>query len=160
MGKLTEGWQINGILQLGSGSPVDVNGTGSITCERCSSRPSLIPGKSNNPITGDPNAWFGEVEDTYRNQEPGFYGDLGRNVGIGPGSATLYLSLFKGFALSERADLTFRAVFFNILNRTNLSSPLRTRTAFRNGRPSSTFGQIINTSGTSRQIQFALKLVF
>ena len=159
--RLVEGWQINGIVQLASGPAIGIDGDGDVTCDDlCSSRPNLIPGRDNSPNTGDPNRWFGDPMDNFEEQEPGFYGNLGRNTGIGPGVATFDLSINKSFSLGETATLQFRSEFFNILNRANFSSPNRTRTAFTRGSPSGSFGQILDTTSTSRQIQFALKIVF
>ncbi|MBI2822998.1 MAG: hypothetical protein HYX74_12315, partial [Acidobacteria bacterium] len=78
----------------------------------------------------------------------------------GPGLATFDLSILKNFSMGERAAVQFRSEFFNILNRANFSAPLRTRTAFVRGAPSGSFGQILETNTTARQIQFALKILF
>ncbi len=122
------------------------------------SRPDLIPGRDNSPNTGDPNAWFGAVTDNFQNQEAGFYGTLGRNTAEAPGIATLDLAINKGFALSERADLQFRAELFNIFNRANFGAP--SLTTFSRGRASGSFGRITTPATSAREIQFALKIVF
>ncbi len=159
--RLVEGWQINGIVQLASGGAVGISGNGDVTCDDfCSSRPDLIPGRDNSPNTGDPNQWFGPSQDNFQNQEPGFFGNLGRNTGVGPGLATFDFSVNKTFTLSETADLQFRAEVFNMLNRTNFFAPRRTRTAFNRRGPVGSFGQILSTSNSSRQVQFALKIIF
>jgi len=159
--KLAEGWQINGIVQLASGSAVGLEGDGDRTCDDfCDSRPNLIPGKDNSPNTGDPNGWFGPATDNFEQQEPGFFGNLGRNTAQGPGLATFDLSVNKSFSVGETAAVQFRAEVFNILNRANFFAPLRTRTAFSRGRPVGSFGQVLTTSTSSRQIQFALKIIF
>ena len=156
--KLIEGWQINGIIQLASGQAIGISGDGRQTCQVCNSRPNLIDGGDNSPNTGDRSQWFGPVADNFENQDPGFYGNLGRNTGIAPGTATVDLALNKSFTLSERADLQLRTEFFNILNRANFGAP--SRGAFSRGRASGSFGRITSTTTTSRQIQFALKIVF
>jgi len=158
--KLVEGWQINGIVQLATGSPVNIEGNAVLTCAVCTLlRPNLVPGKSNNPRTGDPNRWFDR--DSFEDQDAGTFGTLGRNTGEGPGLATLDLSILKNFSVGETANVQFRAEFFNILNRTNFQGPLRTRVITNTrGQPISNFGQILETVSTSRQIQFALKIVF
>jgi len=161
MARLVEGWQINGIVQLASGGAVGISGNGDVTCDDfCSSRPDLIPGRDNSPNTGDPNQWFGPSPDNFMNQEPGFFGNLGRNTGVGPGLATFDFSVNKSFTLSETADLQFRTEVFNVFNRTNFFAPRRTRTTFNSRGPVGSFGQILSTSGSSRQIQLALKIIF
>ena len=161
--KLIEGWQINGIVSLSSGQALGINGDGGVTCRLCAgrgaaSRPDLISGKDNSPNTGDPNRWFGAVTDNFQQQQPGFYGTLGRNTAEAPGLATFDLALNKGFVLGEGADLQFRAEFFNLLNRANFGAP--SLATFSRGRASGSFGRITRTISTSRQIQFALKIVF
>ena len=160
---LIQGWQINGIISLSSGQALGINGDGSVTCGLCAergaaSRPDLIPGKDNSPNTGDPEAWFGSVTDNFEQQQRGFYGTLGRNTAEAPGLATFDLAINKSFALGERADLQFRTEFFNIFNRANFGAP--SLATFSRGRASGSFGRISTTTGTSRQIQFALKIVF
>ncbi len=53
----------------------------------------------------------------------------------------------------ERTDLQFRAEFFNIFNIVNMGLPA-------NILKGSGFGIISKTAGTSRQIQFSLKLIY
>jgi hypothetical protein len=133
-------------------------------------RPSVIPGKvfglldDWDPATGIYDASALQVN------EAGFFGTAGLNVGRNPGVANFDISLIKDTALGERANLQFRAEFFNIFNRTNFDLP--NRVAFSgsysfdesngdvNGRPNSRFGTMTTTNTTSRQIQLALKLSF
>ena len=156
--RLVEGWELDGIAQWASGAPVNIEGDGLITCDFCGSRPNLVPGKSNNPQTGSIDHWF-DIS-AFQNQPAGFYGNLGRNTGIGPGLATLDLAIHKVARISEGRSLQFRAEFFNILNHANFSAPIRTRTAFARGSAVGSFGQILSTTTTSRQIQFGLKVLF
>ena len=62
-------------------------------------------------------------------------------------------SLFKKFTVSEKLTLQFRAEAFNVFNHANFAAP--NQIVF-----SGTAGVITETNGTSRQIQFALKLLF
>jgi len=54
---------------------------------------------------------------------------------------------------AELVDLQFRSEFFNLFNIVNMGLPANTI----NG---SGFGEISKTAGTSRQIQFSLKLIY
>ena len=54
---------------------------------------------------------------------------------------------------SESVNVQFRAEFFNIFNIVNMGLPAN----IING---SGFGEISKTAGTSRQIQFSLKLIY
>ena len=51
------------------------------------------------------------------------YGNSGRNILDGPGSANINLSLSKWFQLAERAKAQFRWETFNTTNHTNLNLP-------------------------------------
>ena len=91
-------------------------------------------------------------------------GNLGRNTVIGPGLANLDFSLFKNNRIrriSENFNVQFRAEFFNVFNRANFASPTDNRTVFdQTGSPISSAGLIDSTQTPSRQIQFALKLIW
>jgi hypothetical protein len=86
----------------------------------------------------------------------------------GPGFHRLDFSAFKGFKLSERFSMQFRAEFFNILNHPNFNAPNfgGNGVASVGGSgdyTSSTFGAIGSTRDAPfdpRQIQFALKLYY
>jgi carboxypeptidase family protein/TonB-dependent receptor-like protein len=91
-------------------------------------------------------------------------GNMGRNVLIGPGLSKLDISIFKNNhvkRISENFNAQFRAEIFNILNRANFSSPTDNLQVFdQSGQRISTAGLIDSTQTTSRQIQFALKLIW
>jgi hypothetical protein len=161
--RLIEGWQINAIVQLASGQALGITGDPDVTCrDGCISNVNVLAGGDSRPNTGDPNGWFGAPTDNFEDQARGFYGNLGRNTVEAPGLVTFDLAINKTFTLSERADLQFRTEIFNIFNRANWSGPSCRGClgAFSRGRPNSTFGRIDTTTTTSRQIQFALKIVF
>jgi len=91
-------------------------------------------------------------------------GNLGRNTLIGPGLLNFDLSLFKNNyikRISDSFNVQFRAEFFNILNRTNFAPPLDNRNVFDSrGHPIANAGLITATQTPSRQIQFALKVIW
>jgi hypothetical protein len=53
----------------------------------------------------------------------------------------------------ERVDLQFRGEFFNLFNIANMGPPA-------NIIAGTGFGRISKTAGTSRQVQFSLKLIY
>ncbi len=83
------------------------------------------------------------------------FGDLGRNIYRGPFQQNWDVSLIKNFKLTERQDLRFTADFFNIWNHANFANPANTYIE-----AGSSFGQIVNTVGTPRLIQFSLRWAF
>lgn len=86
-------------------------------------------------------------------------GNEGRNTIIGPGFLDTDFSLIKDTKITERLNAEFRAEAFDIFNHPNFGDP---NLNFGSG----TFGVITSTRaptgdfGSSRQLQFALKLIF
>jgi hypothetical protein len=91
-------------------------------------------------------------------------GNLGRNILIGPGLSKLDFSVFKNNhvrRISENFNGQFRAEIFNILNRANFSSPTDNLAVFdQKGQSIQSAGLLTSTQTTSRQIQFAMKLIW
>ena len=98
-----------------------------------------------------------EVGGTGPNQ--GYFGTLGRNTFRGPAYYDFDFSLIKDTPVGTRAaggelvDVQFRSEFFNIFNIVNMGLPANTIKG-------SGFGEISKTAGSSRQIQFSVKLLF
>ena len=162
---LLGGWSLNGIFSRSSGTPVNIEIPVTLDNARdrttgTEQRPNLVAGRTNNPILGSPDRWFDGA--SFELPQAGFYGNLGRLTGRGASFVNLDMSLSKATNLRENVKLQFRAEFFNILNHANFSPPTGTnRMAFlAGGVRNTTFGKVTGTSNASRQIQFALKLVF
>ena len=153
------GWQLNEITTLLSGFPftplvgADRSGDGDT---RNPDRPNLNTSFTGPVILGHQQQWFNPA--AFSPPAFGTYGNLGRGVYTGPGFADVDVSLFKDIPLHERANLQFRAEFFNALNHTNLGNPNATVFSGTNVNPSA--GLITTLASNPRQIQFALKLTF
>jgi hypothetical protein len=86
-------------------------------------------------------------------------GSLGRDAITGPNFLNTDFSVTKDTKITERFNLQFRTEMFDVFNHPNFGDPVLTVT-------NSAFGQVQSTRfptgdfGSSRQIQFALKLVF
>ena len=93
-------------------------------------------------------------------------GNSGRNVLIGPGTSNLDFSVFKNNSIkriSETFNVQFRAEFFNILNRANFAVPVtpdHTDIFDSTGASTGVAGLLTSTTTDSRQIQFAIKVVW
>jgi hypothetical protein len=98
-------------------------------------------------------------------------GDAGRNILAGPGLVNLDFSLFKNNPvrrISETFNVQFRAEIFNILNRANFALPIVPDNidifdetgAPLNPPDNGTAGVLTSTTTPSRQIQFAIKVVW
>ena len=173
VGHLLDGWRVGTILRVLSGqtfSPV-LSGNRSRTKTQDGStqdRPDLVAGrKPGDIILGGPNRYFDPT--AFVIQPAGFLGTASRNMLQGPGQANLDFSLTKQFPLKwlgEGDRLEFRTEVFNLLNRANFYIPVGGRVVYTadQGRadtnPLSTAGQIDQTLGSARQMQFALKLIF
>jgi hypothetical protein len=170
--KVLEGWQVLNITTLTSGSPFSVysgiqqTGVGTAGADR----PDQVASPNFSTRRTVREDYFGRGE---RNAScfsipinvpdgtgpnAGRFGSLGRNTFRGPGYYNFDLALIKDTTLgsrkgSEPATLEFRAEFFNALNLVTFGLPVNIVHA-------SGFGVINRTAGTSRQIQFSLKLLF
>jgi hypothetical protein len=91
-------------------------------------------------------------------------GSARRNSLRGPRLTDLDFSVFKNNyipSISEYFNIQFRAEMFNVFNHPNFLPPLDNNTIFdQNGAPVPGAGLIDGTSTTSRQVQFALKVIF
>ena len=158
-GKRWGGWQINQITTLLSGFPftplIGANRSGDGDT-RNPDRPSLNPSFTGPVILGNPNQWYNP--NAFILPAAGTYGNVGRGVYLGPGLADLDVSLLKNTILTERMKLQFRAEAFNVLNHPNFGVP--NTTVFSGTAFNASAGLITATATNSRQIQFALKLMF
>jgi hypothetical protein len=162
------GWQMGGIYKASSGQPFtpilggDPLGT---KLDETNEPPNRLVGSGCDTLSnpGDPNHYIKTQCLAFPNPAS-LYGNLGRNTVIGPGVSNLDFSLFKNNAvhrISEDFNVQFRAEFFNVFNRANFSSPTDNRIVFdQSGSPISNAGLITSTQTPSRQIQFALKVVW
>jgi hypothetical protein len=119
-------------------------------------RPSLAPGATHEDLVTD-GPIISRI-DNYLNRgalapSGAQFGNLGRNVVIGPGQRRFDVSLSKRTALTEGMSLEFRAEAYNVSN-----TP-----AFRNPQSnisSASFGAITRTRGGPRVIQLGMKVRF
>jgi hypothetical protein len=150
---LTRGWQLATIVQAQSGNPVNiVTSNSTLNGVPNSVRPDVI-----GPIRiiGSVDQWFDPSVFVAVNR----FGNLGRNVVIGPAFHNTDVSVIKNVTVAQRYRLQFRADIFDVFNHPNLGPP-------GNVVGSPTFGTISRTrlptgeAGSSRQIQLAVKLSF
>lgn len=170
--KFTHGWQLFSVASMYTGLPftilsgVQQTGAGAAWADRPDQvgRPVLSTGRTVREDyfgQGTNNASFFSVPvglpgGSGPNQ--GRFGTLGRNTFRGPAYHNFDGAFIKDTPLFGSGDrepvtLQFRAEFFNILNIVNFGLPANTVLG-------SGFGLINRTSGTSRQIQFSLKLLY
>jgi outer membrane receptor protein involved in Fe transport len=165
-GALLKGWMLNNITTLRSGHPFTVqlgfNRSGNLNTTGFSmhERPDVVA--NCDPVLGGPNRYW-DIN-CFSLPPAGQRGNAKRNSIIGPGLASVDVSLVKSFAIRDQR-LEFRAECFNLLNRANFSVPSG-RTAFTGVNPDGssviapTWGQITSTVTTSRQLQLGVKVTF
>jgi len=149
------GWRLTQISTMTTGTPVNLNYS-PVTRQQVASSVTYRP-----DLIGDPKTpggeWFNYLNPNtvviIPTNVDNPYGNAGRNSVYGPGLYQTDLGLHKSFPLPKEGwNVEFRAEFFNLTNKTNLSTP-------NGGRSSNAFGTITSTS-PARETQFALKLVF
>ncbi|MFL6307002.1 MAG: carboxypeptidase regulatory-like domain-containing protein [Candidatus Sulfotelmatobacter sp.] len=189
------GWSVNWIATLQGGQPLGFDCPSATTSgTNCHDVP--VPGQSQklglktkaDPTTGKINLfWIGNPNAFQQPCQLGADGNpvpdnpggciplagsgaLGNGPSIthGPGFHRLDFSAFKGFQISDRVSMQFRAEFFNILNHPNFNAPNFggngvTAIGGSGNFNNAAFGQIGSTRDAPydpRQIQFALKLYY
>ena len=173
---MTKGWQLLSISTITSGSPFTVysglqqTGFGTTGADRPDQigTPHLSTAKSATRQREDyfglgaSNASFFSIPIGIpggSGPNSGRFGTLGRNTFRGPAYYDFDYALIKTTPIGrrqsglERSDLQFRGEFFNLFNVVNMGLPANTIEG-------SGFGVINKTAGTSRQIQFSLKLIY
>jgi hypothetical protein len=162
------GWQLGGLYKASGGQPFTAILGGDPVGQKVdetSEPPDRLAGPGCQTLTnpGNPNQYIKTQCLAFPNPA-NRWGNLGRNTLIGPGISKLDASIFKNNRIqriSETFNAQFRAEFFNVLNHTNFSSPTTNDVVLdQNGVPVPSAGLITSTQTTSRQIQFALKLIW
>ena len=173
-----KGWAISGFTQLQSGSPFTIfsaepeianitqytsrtRGSGGIY-RLGFGRPSLcgsldqLRSSASDPTT----AYFDQSVLCSPMTTAGGYpnnfgfGNLGRNTLRGPSQKRFDIGVAKNTQLTERIGMEFRWDMFNIFNNVNFANPSN------DFQDATDFGQILNTIGGPRVMQFGLKLKF
>jgi len=150
---LIRGWQLAAIVQSQSGNPINIVTSNS----SLNGTPNTVRPDVTGPvrIVGSVDQWF----DTSMFVPVDRFGNLGRNVVIGPPFHNTDLSVIKNFQPGAGTRLQFRADIFDLFNYANLGPP-------GNIVGSPTFGKISRTrfstgeAGSSRQIQLAMRVWF
>lgn len=164
-------WRTSGVYTFSSGLPFTVWSGSALTT-------ALDPNGASDPvntavpnvigkaqIVGNVNCWFYASQNTacdalvpngkdaFQLQQPGQFGDSGRNSLRGPHVNVFDFSLMKDFVLREDTRLQFRWEVFNLFNTPVFGNP---SADFSNG----SAGQITSLAADPRVMQFALRLSF
>ena len=150
--KLLGGWQLSGIISIGTGQPYSVNFTAT-QLGWLSSRADIVSGyEAATPSDRSIDRWF--APEAYAIPAPFTFGSSARNALFGPGVAAWDAAVFKNTQITERLRASFRTEFFNVLNRANFGNPGNSLSVPAN------VGRIASTITDPRTIQFGLRLEF
>jgi hypothetical protein len=155
------GWDLSGMFTSRTGRPftVSVNrASAAVPSGQTQSQRANYVGGDPYAANRGPGLWLNPA--AFAVPAAGTFGTAGRNGFRGPGLWQMDLGLAKRFRFSERIGADFRAEAFNLFNRAQFGEPVSNLS-------SSTFGRILVTAndgatgtGTSRQLQFMLRLIF
>jgi len=174
MGYALGGWEVNSVIVAQSGSPITIFDSNGASAYNLASFPvatanfapgfncsnALNSGSLDTKIANwvNPNAY--QSAPVVPNSPDGStgYGDSPRNCIIGPKQVNVDSTLGKTFRLGERQSLKFRTEVFNLFNHPSFQNPILTGNANIAAGPN--VGEITQTNGTPRLIQFSLKYSF
>ena len=158
---LIGGWQVNDIVQLSTGQPIDIQAGGSGN-QQVTNRPDLV-GSIKYPKTlsewFDPSSFdsvdlpYQHATDNPSNLVYTRVGTLGRNSIYGPGFRDMDLGIQKNLHILEGKQLELHGDAFNVTNTPSFANP-------SNVDAGSVFGAITGLRSSSRKIQIAARLVF
>ncbi len=150
---MTRGWQVAAVVQSQSGNPVNIVTSNS----SLNGAPNTVRPDVTGPIRiiGQVDQWFDRSAFAAVDR----FGNLGRNVVIGPAFHNTDLSLIRNAQPAQAVGLQFRVDVFDLFNHANFGPP-------GNIVDTPTFGKITRTrlptgeAGSSRQIQLAVRVLF
>jgi hypothetical protein len=159
---LVNGWETTGIFAFRSGDPLTIISNAANNSGSGQQRDRAV--QVGYPYGGNA-CHAGSICKSYlnpasfTNNPVGTYGTVTKGSFVGPQYADWDVSVARRFSITERANLQFRAEYFNVLNHTNFGDPNTTN--------NSTFGQITSTTPQNsvvtndpRIAQLSLKLIF
>lgn len=148
------GWQVNGILTLQSGTPLNFTSSGaSLLAPGNQQSPNLVAPLTISKGINVGNEWFSR--NSFAAPTGTTFGNVGRNILRGPGFYNLDFSLFKTFAFTERFNLEVRGETFNLSNTPQFANP-------NTNLQDANYGYVtsVNSGGGARSVQLGLKLSF
>lgn len=156
---LGQGWSLGAIASARSGLPVNIT-TNVPNDYGTPQRPNFASGATMSSIRAknysSPNHQFNSA--AFVTPPSSDFGNVPRNAGNGPRFAQFDLAAIKNTAVGDKWKVQFRTDLFNIFNHPNFANPDGNTTDPNFGRSASTVGNTVGI-GTSRQVQFSIKLI-
>jgi len=145
------GWQLSGVVVAQSGTPFSVlMPCATINAQGNDCRPNRA---ASGELPSDQRsiaAWFDKS--AFVIPSPQAYGNAGRNILRGPGTANMDVGLSRSFKWMETRRLQIRSEFFNALNHTNFGLPVHSTDSPALG--------TITSAAPGRVIQIGARLEF
>jgi len=168
--RLKEGWRVAGVGTVQSGNPLNFHATNALFTGSALLRPNVtgIVNTGYLPASNGSASNIGWISNpsviVNQGTAPGTvlgFGNLGRNVILGPGVSNVDFNLAKVTKLTERFSLEIRADASDMFNRHNFTNPGTTAGSTTLGVIT---GQVTRAPagdfGSSRQMQLAMKVIF
>jgi hypothetical protein len=146
---LVGGWQLNNVIVLASGTPIDISGANSPVGSN--QRPDYHGGCSTGVSAF---VWIKCASGAFTDPA-GLVGSLAKNAFPGPGTHVWDASLTKTVSFTERVKAELRAQLYNVTNTPQFQNP---DANYNNG----DFGQLTSPrlAPTNRQLELAVRLSF
>ncbi len=144
------GWSVGSIVSLAGGTPATPTVRGNPAGIGGGDRPNVIAGQDVNLPNQNPDGWWNPG--AFQKNDIFTFGNAGKGILRGPGTAVWDFSAYKSFRFSEQYSAQFRMEAFNFTNTPQFNFP-NTQVGNNN------FG-IISGAGRPRQIQIGLKFLF
>lgn len=146
------GWQLNGIYQAQTGSPVPISLGSVLDIRYMTNRPDVTCDPNNGPKSTQQYFDTSCFQALPLAETGSRFGNVGRNTVRGPGFQRTDLSIFKNFDFAARHRIQARIEVFNLFNQARFGQPGGTFGA-------ANFGQI-QTAEDGRIVQLAVKYSF
>jgi hypothetical protein len=159
VGRILEGWSLNGIIQAQTGHPFEVFGTVDSNHTGLVSRVYIISPNVGQP-PGTDKTFTGPAATALKNTPFDVQPNSGKNMFYGPDLVNVDAVALKNTSITEKISLQFRLEAYNLFNHAQFSQPDNLI------QDTGTFGQSLSTltrpDGTTsaRQLQVGLKLIF
>jgi hypothetical protein len=158
VGRILEGWSVNGLVAAQTGHPYDILGNRDSNHTGLAARGTFLGGGSQ--PTGTDKTFTGPALSAFELTPYDVQPNVGKNQWYGPDYVNVDAAVLKNTHVTERTSLQLRVEVFNLFNHAQFSQPDNQL------QDTGTFGQSLSTitrpDGTTsaRQIQVALKLLF
>ncbi len=153
-GKWWGDWRVSVVNTMTSGLPVNLTFSPAANMQ-VSTVVTHRPNISGDIYASDPSAaqWFNLANITVPTDISQPFGNAPRNVARGPALYSMDLGIHKDLSLGGSRRVQMRVEAFNVLNKTNLSSP-------NSSRSNAAFGTITSLAIAPRQVQLGIKVDF